>query len=147
MVAVVADSLERVRAQVHVRRDRVGTGRPAGRRRPRPGLAPCRADWTDRLRKRLESERKEIEELTASELKRLGENSRRVARNTLSTIERDTEEATGKLRELLAKAWVRSLIVRLRPDCRWLLILIVALQVSIPAVHTRRPPSLTAQFL
>ena len=53
-------------------------------------------DLTERLRRRLESERREIEELTASELGRLGENSRRAARNALSTIERDTEEATGE---------------------------------------------------
>ena len=70
-------------------------------------------DLTARLRTRLENERREIEELTASELKRLGENSRRVARNALSTIERDTEEATGRMRELLAKAWLRPLIVGL----------------------------------
>ena len=70
-------------------------------------------DLTDRLRRRLETERREIEELTASELARLGENSRRVARNALSTIERDTEEATGRMRELLAKAWQRPLIVGL----------------------------------
>ncbi len=70
-------------------------------------------DLTARLRRRLENERGEIEELTASELKRLGENSRRVARNALRTIERDTEEATGRMRELLAKAWQRPLIVGL----------------------------------
>ena len=70
-------------------------------------------DLTERLRRRLESERREIEELTTSELKRLAENSRRVARNALSTIERDTEEATGRMRELLARAWQRPLIVGL----------------------------------
>ncbi len=70
-------------------------------------------DLTDRLRRRLENERREIEELTASELGRLGENSRRVARNALSTIERDTEEATERMRGLLAKAWLRPLIVGL----------------------------------
>ena len=70
-------------------------------------------DLTDRLRRRLESERREIEELTASELRKLAENSRRVARNALRTIERDTEEATGRMRELLAKAWQRPLIVGL----------------------------------
>ena len=70
-------------------------------------------DLTERLRRRLESERREIEELTASELERLGENSRRVARNALRSIERDTEEATGMVRELLAKAWQRPLIVGL----------------------------------
>ena len=71
------------------------------------------SDLTDRLRRRLETERRQIEELTASELERLGENSRRVARNALSTIERDTEEATGRMRELLVKAWLRPLIVGL----------------------------------
>ncbi len=70
-------------------------------------------DLTERLRSRLKSERREIEELTASELERLAKNSRRVARNALRTIERDTEEATGKMRELLAKAWQRPLIVGL----------------------------------
>ena len=70
-------------------------------------------DLTERLRRRLESERREIEKLTASELERLAANSRRVARNALRTIERDTEEATGRMRELLAKAWQRPLIVGL----------------------------------
>ncbi len=70
-------------------------------------------DLTERLRRRLESERSEIEELTASELGRLAENSRRVVRNALRTIERDTEEATGRMRELLVKAWLRPLIVGL----------------------------------
>ena len=70
-------------------------------------------DLSDRLRKRLESERREIEELTASELTRLAENSRRVARNAIGTIERDTEVAVGNVRELLAKGWLRPLIVGL----------------------------------
>ena len=70
-------------------------------------------DFTDRLRRRLETERREIEELTASELARLGENSRRVARSALRTIERDTVEATGRMRELLLKAWLRPLVVGL----------------------------------
>ena len=70
-------------------------------------------DLTERLRRRLENERREIEELTASELERLGENSRRVARSALRSIERDTEEATGRMRELLLKAWLRPLVVGL----------------------------------
>ena len=70
-------------------------------------------DLTERLRRRLERERREIEELTASELGRLGENSRRVARNALRTIERDTEQATGRMRELLGKAWLRPFVVGL----------------------------------
>ena len=70
-------------------------------------------DLTERLRKRLENEHREIEELTANELERLAENSRRVARSALRSIERDTEEATGRMRELLAKAWQRPLFVGL----------------------------------
>ena len=70
-------------------------------------------DLTERLRRRLENERREIEELTTSELERLGENSRRVARSALRSIERDTEEATGRMRALLLKAWLRPLIVGL----------------------------------
>ena len=68
-------------------------------------------DLTARLGRRLETERREIEELTANELERLGENSRRVARRALRSIERDTEVAVGNMRELLAKAWLRPLIV------------------------------------
>ena len=70
-------------------------------------------DLTERLRRRLESEREAIEELTASELERLGENSRRVASNALRTIERDTAVATGRMRALLLKAWLRPLLVGL----------------------------------
>ena len=70
-------------------------------------------DLTARLGRRLETERRKIEELTANELERLGENSRRVARRALRSIERDTAEATGRMRELLVKAWLRPLIVGL----------------------------------
>ena len=70
-------------------------------------------DLTERLRRRLETERQAIEELTASELERLGANSRRVARNVLHTIEADTAVATGRMRALLLKAWLRPLVVGL----------------------------------
>ena len=70
-------------------------------------------DLTARLRKRLETERQAIEELTASELERLGENSRRVARNALRTIEADTAVATRRMRSLLLNAWLRPLVVGL----------------------------------
>ena len=70
-------------------------------------------DLTARLRRRLETEREEIEELTASELERLGANSRRVARNVLHTIEPDTAAATRRMRALLLKAWLRPLVVGL----------------------------------
>ena len=68
---------------------------------------------TERLRRRLESERQAIKELTTSELERLGENSRRVANNALRTIERDTAVATGRMHTLLLKAWLRPLVVGL----------------------------------
>ena len=70
-------------------------------------------DLTERLRRRLETERQAIEELTASELERLGANSQRVASNALRTIERDTAVATGRMRALLLKAWLRPLVVGL----------------------------------
>ena len=70
-------------------------------------------DLTERLRRRLETERREIEDLTANELERLGENSRRVLSNALRTIERDTEEATGRMHALLLRAWLRPLVVGL----------------------------------
>ena len=61
----------------------------------------------------METERQAIEELTASELERLGENSRRGARNALRTIEADTAVATGRMRALLLNAWLRPLVVGL----------------------------------
>ena len=70
-------------------------------------------DLTERLRRRLETERQAIEELTASELERLGANSRRVASNALRTIEADTAVATGRMRALLLNAWLRPLVVGL----------------------------------
>ena len=70
-------------------------------------------DLTERLRMRLESERREIEELTVDELERLAEHSRFVARSAVRTIERDIGEATGRMRELLVKAWLRPFIVGL----------------------------------
>ena len=70
-------------------------------------------DLTERLRGRLENERREIEEVTASELERLAENSRRVVRNALSTIEADTAEATGRMRAMLLRAWLRPFVVGL----------------------------------
>ena len=87
-------------------------------------------DLTERLRRRLETEHSEIEELTASELERLAENSRRGARSALHTMKRDTEEATGRMHEWLLRAWLSPLVVGLslwlgifagsRATMRWL---------------------------
>ena len=64
-------------------------------------------------RRRPEHGRREIEELTASELGWPAGNSRRVARNALLTIERKTEEATARIRALLLRVWPKPLIVGL----------------------------------
>ena len=50
-----------------------------------------------------------VGELTASEPARPGGNSRRAVTHAPRTIERDTEAATGWMRALLPRAWLRSL--------------------------------------
>ena len=72
-----------------------------------------RSDLTSRLQRRLENERAEIEATAARELKVLGENLRDVARNALRTIEADTAAATGRMRGMLLRAWVRPLVIGL----------------------------------
>ena len=66
---------------------------------------------TSRLRSRLEADRRRIEDEAARELARLGESLSAVANGALRSIEADTVEATGKMRELLMKAWLRPLVV------------------------------------
>ena len=52
-------------------------------------------DLTSRLRSRLETDRKQIEETAARELKQLGESLSAVRSDALRSIEADTAEATG----------------------------------------------------
>ena len=68
-------------------------------------------DLTSRLRSRLEADRKEIEETATRELRRLGESLSAVRSDALRSIEADTAEATGRMRELLMRAWLRPLVV------------------------------------
>ena len=68
---------------------------------------------TSRLQRRLENERAEIETTAARELKALGESLRAVAESALRTIEADTAAATGRMRGLLLRAWVRPLVIGL----------------------------------
>ena len=70
-------------------------------------------DLTVRLRSRLEADRRRIEETAARELARLGENLNAVASTALRSIEADTEKATGRMRGLLMRAWLRPLVVGL----------------------------------
>ncbi|MCY4660886.1 MAG: hypothetical protein OXF93_13890 [Acidobacteria bacterium] len=68
---------------------------------------------TSRLQRRLENERAEIETTAARELKVLGESLRAVAESALRTIEADTAAATGRMRGLLLRAWLRPLVIGL----------------------------------
>ena len=70
-------------------------------------------DLTSRLRRRLKTDRREIEETAARELERLGERLSAVASGALRSIERDTAEVTARMRALLLKAWLRPLVVGL----------------------------------
>ena len=70
-------------------------------------------DLTSRLRSRLETDRKEIEKTATRELKRLGESLRGVRSDALRSIEADTARATGRMRAMLLRAWLRPLVVGL----------------------------------
>ena len=70
-------------------------------------------DLSFRLRRRLETGRRQIEETAARELERLGKRLNAVANGALRSIEADTAAATERMRELLLKAWLRPLVVGL----------------------------------
>ncbi len=70
-------------------------------------------DLTLRVQSRLETDRKRIEESTKRELERLGESLSGVASAALRSIESDTAKATGRMRALLLRAWLRPLMVGL----------------------------------
>ena len=61
----------------------------------------------------MEAERRQIQETTTSELRRLGENLRAVATDELRTTESDTAAATARMRVVLLNAWLRPLVVGL----------------------------------
>lgn len=58
-----------------------------------------------RLRRKLESDRREIERLTASELRKLGERLRSVASDALSTIASDMGRQAEAARERIREPW------------------------------------------
>ena len=70
-------------------------------------------DLSSRLRRRLTTDRQQIEETAARELERLGQRLSAVARGALRSIEADTAEATARMRALLLRAWMRPLVVGL----------------------------------
>lgn len=69
------------------------------------------ADFSARLRQKLEQERQEIEAVTGNELRRLGENLRRIASEERRITEAATAEAVGRLRGMLLWRWLRPLAV------------------------------------
>ena len=75
-------------------------------------------DLTSRLRHRMETDRRQIEETAARELERLGKRLNAVASDALRSIERDTAAATERVRALLLKAWLRPLVVGPEPFSR-----------------------------
>ena len=70
-------------------------------------------DLTSRLRQRMETDRGQIEETAARELKRLGESLSAVRSDALRSIKADTAAATARMRALLLRAWLRPLVVGL----------------------------------
>ena len=68
---------------------------------------------SSRLRSRLETDRQRIEETATRELKRLGESLSAVRSDALRSIEADTAQASGRMRAMLLKAWLRPLVVGL----------------------------------
>ena len=70
-------------------------------------------DLNSRLRRRLEADRRQIEETAARELERLGESLSGVASGALRSIEADTAAATARVSVLLRRAWLRPLVVGL----------------------------------
>ena len=70
-------------------------------------------DLTSRMRQRLEADRRQIEEVAARELERLGERLSAVASGALRSIEADTASATARMSALLRRAWLRPLVVGL----------------------------------
>ena len=70
-------------------------------------------DLNDRVRNRLAADRRQFEEMAASELRQLGENLRAVANDELRTTEADTAVRVARVRVMLLNAWLRPLVVGL----------------------------------
>ena len=70
-------------------------------------------DLTSRLRRRLEADRRQIEETAAREFEQLGEILSAVASDALRSIEADTVAATARVSVLLMRAWLRPLVIGL----------------------------------
>ena len=69
------------------------------------------ADFSAKLRQKLEQERHEIEAVTGNELRRLGENLRHIASEERRITKAATAEAIGRLRGMLLWGWLRPLVI------------------------------------
>ena len=69
------------------------------------------ADFSARLRQKMEQERQEIESVTANELRRLGENLRHIASEERRITAAVTGDAIGRLRGMLLWGWLRPLVI------------------------------------
>ena len=76
-------------------------------------MTSSQSDLAARLRQQWETDRREIEETGAQELRRLGKSLSAAASNAQRSIEADMEAWTGRMSGRLMRAWVRSLIVGL----------------------------------
>ena len=76
-------------------------------------MTSSQSDLTERLRRKLETERLEIEKTATHELRRLGESLSAAASDAQSFIEADMAASTGRMRVLLMRAWLRPLAVGL----------------------------------
>ena len=70
-------------------------------------------DSNARLQSRMATDRRQIEETAASELRQLGKNLRAVANDELRTTEADMAAGTAGIRVVLLNAWLRPLVVGL----------------------------------
>ena len=66
-------------------------------------MTSSQSDLADRLRKRQEEERQQIEEMPLRQLRRLGESLSSPARSAQRSIEADIEAATETVRALLIR--------------------------------------------
>ena len=69
-------------------------------------MTSTRSDLSARLLQKWETDRREIEEAGAAELRRLGESWSNAARNAQRSIEADMAAWTGQTRALLMRAWL-----------------------------------------
>ena len=70
-------------------------------------------DLSARVKSRMEADRRQIEAVTTSEVRRLGANLRAVVSDELRTIEADTGAMVGRVRLMLLNAWLRPLVASL----------------------------------